>query len=138
MCCQGWLEGEAYGHRFFPGQPCRMLGKTGCSIYEQRPYSPCKTFECEWKIRNNIDDDLRPDRIGVIMVGRITEGHRYIRVIETDKPISEKVYKWADAYNKKWNTNIIVPVLGGIRVYSSNTGFKDSISKIYKVVEYFG
>jgi len=36
-----------------------------CNIYEQRPLS-CKKFECEWYSNAKLDENLRPDKCGVV------------------------------------------------------------------------
>lgn len=134
MCCQGWLTGEAYGHRFAPGRPCGWLNKSGCTIYENRPYSPCQTFECEWKRRSSIDPSLRPDLVGVIMISRMHGVHEYIRVIESRGSVPDRVHEWAQSYSNEQAVNIVVPVTGGMRVYSRNDDFRRDIAAVYTVV----
>ena len=48
-CCEGWLSGEALGHKFYPGKPCHFIaiGK-GCSVYAKRPQEPCVSYKCGW------------------------------------------------------------------------------------------
>lgn len=68
-CCDGWLEGEVRGHRMFPGQRCHFVADSGCTIYADRPHSPCRSFVCGWmQPASTLPDDWRPDRIGVIVV----------------------------------------------------------------------
>ncbi len=68
-CCDGWLEGEIRGHRMFPGQRCHFAGDGACTIYEERPQSPCRSFVCGWMQPGSpLPDDWRPDRVGVIVV----------------------------------------------------------------------
>ena len=68
-CCDGWLEGEVRGHRMFPGQRCHFVADAGCTIYAQRPQSPCRGFVCGWmQPESDLPDDWRPDRIGVIVI----------------------------------------------------------------------
>lgn len=37
----------------------------GCAIYSHRPQS-CRAFECAW-LKGDLDDAMRPDRIGVVV-----------------------------------------------------------------------
>ncbi|MEJ2385707.1 MAG: hypothetical protein P8Y54_15225 [Xanthomonadales bacterium] len=66
-CCQGWLSSKKLDMR--PGQACRHLAKSGCSIYPDRPEEPCVRFVCGWlQDAETYPDKLRPDRSGVIML----------------------------------------------------------------------
>jgi hypothetical protein len=67
-CCDGWLAGTVHGHVMEPGTPCHFVGAGGCTIYEQRPESPCRSFVCAWMAPGSpFPDELRPDRCGVII-----------------------------------------------------------------------
>ena len=46
-CCDGELILNIYGKRY-AGRPCQFNNGSGCTIYEDRPHNPCKTFECTW------------------------------------------------------------------------------------------
>jgi len=51
-----------------PYQPCRHLRgapSPGCGIYPDRP-EICRAWHCTWRLSAALDDDLRPDRCGVI------------------------------------------------------------------------
>ena len=133
MCCQGWLTGEAWGHRFSPGRPCGWVGRQGCTIYENRPWSPCQTFECEWKRRASIDADLRPDLAGVIMVSRIQGTHEYIRVVESRGPVPDRIHVWAQQYSDQYPVNIVVPAEDGVCVYSRDQQFRTDIGEVYRI-----
>jgi hypothetical protein len=68
-CCQGWAEGEIRGHRMFAGRHCHFLQQGACTIYDERPQSPCRNFVCGWLApASPFPDDFRPDRVGVIIV----------------------------------------------------------------------
>ena len=66
-CCQGWLEDKKLD--MYPGKPCAHHCDTGCSIYPDRPETPCRTFRCAW-LDNDVDypEDFRPDLSGVILM----------------------------------------------------------------------
>ena len=69
-CCDGWVEGDIRGHRMHAGQACHFLEAGACSIYAERPESPCRSFVCAWlQLGSALPDHFRPDRIGVIAVG---------------------------------------------------------------------
>jgi hypothetical protein len=53
----------------FAGQPCHFLSEGACTIYEERPQSPCRNFVCGWLAPGSpLPEEFRPDRIGVIVV----------------------------------------------------------------------
>jgi hypothetical protein len=67
-CCDGWMAGTIRGHEMRPGTPCHFVGAGGCTIYSERPHSPCRTFICAWMAPGSpFPDALRPDRCGVII-----------------------------------------------------------------------
>jgi len=55
------------------GVACQNLapggGPNACMIYEQRPKS-CATFRCAWLCDEGMPDKFRPDRCGIMLVGR--------------------------------------------------------------------
>jgi hypothetical protein len=52
-----------------PGQPCHFLCGGACSIYQERPQSPCRNFVCAWLAPGSaLPDTFRPDQVGVIVV----------------------------------------------------------------------
>jgi hypothetical protein len=68
-CCDGWMAGVIYGHEMKPGVRCHFVRDGGCSIYERRPQSPCKSFVCGWAAQDSpFPEEFRPDRLGVIIV----------------------------------------------------------------------
>jgi hypothetical protein len=67
-CCDGWMEGTIHGHEMKPGVRCHFVTEGGCSIYDERPESPCRTFTCGWAVKDSpFPDEFKPDRIGVII-----------------------------------------------------------------------
>jgi hypothetical protein len=68
-CCDGWVAGTIRGHEMKPGVPCHFVRAGGCSIYEERPVSPCRNFVCGWLAPDSpFPEDFRPDRLGVIVI----------------------------------------------------------------------
>lgn len=47
------------------GEPCPHLIQIGCAIYDERP-AVCRRFQCGWIQADNLPDELRPDRCGVL------------------------------------------------------------------------
>ena len=68
-CCDGWMAGSIRGHAMQPGTPCHFVRAEGCSIYAERPESPCRSFVCAWVVPDSpFSEAFRPDRLGVIIV----------------------------------------------------------------------
>jgi hypothetical protein len=52
-----------------PGQHCHFLREGACTIYDQRPQSPCRNFVCGWlQPGSPLPEEFRPDKAGVIVV----------------------------------------------------------------------
>ncbi len=53
----------------FAGQHCHFLTAGACTIYAERPQSPCRNFVCGWLMPGSpFPEAFRPDRVGVIIV----------------------------------------------------------------------
>ncbi len=109
-CCEGWAEGEVRGHRMHPGQPCHFLAMDGsestgtggvgvCSIYDERPQSPCRNFVCGWLAPGSpFPDAFRPDRSGVIIVTmRWRDGPCYV-LLPAGNDASAEMLDWMKAH----------------------------------------
>jgi uncharacterized cysteine cluster protein YcgN (CxxCxxCC family) len=93
-CCEGWLWGKAYDHDFWPGRPCHFMNKEGCSIYNNRPETPCKSFKCEWLINDKLPEWFKPNIINAIIYKRIENGKEYIEITEAGSKLDAKVLSW--------------------------------------------
>ena len=94
-CCDGWLWGEAHGHKFYKGRPCHFIGPKGCTIYDSRPESPCRTFRCEWLINEDIPAWMKPDKINAIIVRRTRDDNReYFEINEAGATLDVRVLSW--------------------------------------------
>jgi hypothetical protein len=68
-CCDGWMVGTIRGHEMKPGTPCHFVRDGGCTIYDERPQSPCRNFTCAWMLPNSpFPESFRPEQLGVIIV----------------------------------------------------------------------
>ena len=124
-CCEGWLWGSAHGHNFYPGRPCHFMGKSGCSIYENRPEDPCKTFKCMWLLNDSVPEWLKPNLSKVIIVERNNdECGYYIEVFETGQKIDSTVLSWIFGYYLNTKINISVQISGGWINYGSKEFLK--------------
>lgn len=44
---------------------CTFVCEQGCSVYETRPQT-CRNWSCDWKNGLIAEEELRPDRLGII------------------------------------------------------------------------
>ena len=121
-CCEGWLTGAAHGHSFYPGKPCHFLTLGGCSIYNDRPENPCKTFDCAWKLDQEFifPEWMKPSMSGVVMKFETwAEDQHYLEVYEMGKKIDAVVLNWLIMKSLQDNKNIGIQIDGGWYYYGS-------------------
>jgi hypothetical protein len=106
-CCEGWLEGEALGHKFYPGKPCHYvtIGK-GCNSYALRPKEPCVIYKCGWIGNIDLPDWLKPNQSNVIVNYATIEDVTFIRLIETGQTLSSKALTWVLKYALSHQINL--------------------------------
>lgn len=92
-CCEGWLSGEAYGHKFWPGRKCDFCLSRGCEIYEKRPQEPCVSYRCAW-LRGDTPAWLKPSECGAILTWRTIGKHDYLDVVEAGRRLDPVILSW--------------------------------------------
>lgn len=129
-CCEGWLFGEALGHKFYKGKPCHFvaIGK-GCTIYEKRPKDPCVSYKCGWLTNLDIPEWLKPETSNVIIDTREIEGHSYIKLAEAGSIVSARVLNWFIQYVIKNNINAVWELEGGLN-WVGSPEFNEIMSKL--------
>ena len=93
-CCEGWLWGDAHGHKFWPGRPCHFSSSKGCSIYHNRPDVPCKSFECEWLKNDNIPEWMKPDISNVVITKSIENDREFLQFMEVGARLDPRILSW--------------------------------------------
>lgn len=120
-CC-GWLSGEVFGHKFWPGRKCHYVTDNGCSIYEQRPENPCKAFKCMWLGTANfpLENDtipmwVKPNESNVILIWRENKNPdlSFMQVLEAGAPITADTLSWAIQYALNNKLNLFYQVNSG-------------------------
>jgi len=103
-CCDGQLISKSYGNEFGQGQKCIFLVKKKCTIYETRP-QVCRNYQCAWT-QYLLDEDMRPDKCGLMVSVEINNNVQYLKAIEIWKNVPfesyEKLEKCANKLNTKW------------------------------------
>jgi hypothetical protein len=71
------------------GVPCKFLCDKGCGIYGSRP-AACRNFRCAW-LNGELSEDMRPDKVGVI-IERLPTGKTVLAdSAEPDTPIPKEM-----------------------------------------------
>ncbi|MDQ6679525.1 MAG: hypothetical protein M3Y67_00990, partial [Pseudomonadota bacterium] len=98
-CCEGWAEGEIRGHRMFPGQHCHFLESGRCTIYAERPQSPCRNFVCGWlQAESPFPESFKPDRSGVIIVPMRWRSHPAYVLLSAGNDPGDEMLDWMRAF----------------------------------------
>ena len=91
-CCEGYISGGAHGIKFGNGVPCEFLAwGHGCTIYEDRPLSPCKKFKCLWLRDPEIPENLKPN-ISQVMAMR--KGQNFIVLVNVGPNPDQEAINW--------------------------------------------
>ena len=98
-CCEGWAAGTIRGHAMHPGLHCHFLNDKKCTIYSERPVSPCRNFVCGWLADESpFPEEFRPDKIGVIMI-RIRWRNQPAHVLlSAGRDPDAALIKWMEAF----------------------------------------
>jgi hypothetical protein len=94
-CCEGYLYGEVNGKKFFRGRPCFYLNKA-CTIYEDRPEYPCRSYYCAWVESDEFPQWMKPELVNVIITRKKTKksGIEFYHVVEAGAIMPSKVLSW--------------------------------------------
>jgi len=107
-CCEGWLKGNINGRKMYPGKPCHFIeiGK-GCGIYPKRPEDPCKTFKCGWLDIEDMPEEFKPEKSGVIMHYKNLGELKYWTLLKAPNNPTVELLSWAVIYARSRNENIV-------------------------------
>lgn len=98
-CCEGFLSGKALGYDFFVGKPCHFVDiNKGCSVYKQRPISPCKSYKCFWLSNTDMPQWMKPSFVNAIVDMRNVDGIEYMAINEAGSRLDSRVLSWAIEY----------------------------------------
>lgn len=128
-CCDGTVNGEIYGHKMFPGTPCHFIALgSGCTIYEDRPETPCKNFRCRWLDDESIPEWMKPNISSVIIIEKEISGIPYIQMVSDIHPPSVEVLSWFFTWGKSRYVNIYWTI-GSAYYYLGSEEFCEAVSK---------
>ena len=114
-CCEGHLHGEANGYAFWKSRKCHFLNKCGCSIYEDRPVDPCKSYRCMCLAddKQAIPEWMKPDEVNAILTHRTNGNIEHIELLEAGETLRSEVLSWAILYALNNNLNLKYQINGG-------------------------
>jgi len=111
-CCKGWLHGSAMSHNFYPGKPCYFLQKT-CSIYENRPIDPCKSYKCHWLNTDDLPMWMRPDLSNALVTLRVFNNIEFYEILECGQKMDSSVLSWFIVWALNNGKNLKYQIDGG-------------------------
>jgi hypothetical protein len=83
----------------FPGQHCHFLTDGACTIYEERPQSPCRNFVCGYLAPGSpFPEAFRPDKTGVIIVPMRWQGRPAYVLLSAGNDPSAEMLAWVQAH----------------------------------------
>lgn len=105
-CCEGWLAGDIRGYKMYPGKNCHFLElNVGCKEYDNRPQEPCRDFECEWLINQDVPLSLKPSIVGSMFVTKYVNSIKYLLLVEAGNKMDSEVLSWGLSYCLANNLN---------------------------------
>lgn len=126
-CCEGWLQGEAYGNKFYPGKVCPFVAlHKGCTIYETRPYK-CADFECVWLAEDILPEHFHPYLSKIIVVRRKwgeNQEKDYLQIKECGTKINEDLLNWFLNYHKETGMSLDIEI-DRVNHYYGSTDFEN-------------
>lgn len=127
-CSDGWFSGVAYGHKFgFENGvriPCFFVQEgVGCTIYEDRPITPCQTYKCEWLINPDVPEEFKPNKVDVIVSKK---GRSYFVATDAGDNPQDKVKLWWIEYVKSKKFNLSYKKDGEI-MFEGNERLRDTL-----------
>jgi hypothetical protein len=136
-CCEGWLYAEILGQELVPGSPCRFVEtNVGCTIYEeeQRPKNPCDTYQCFWKLSNDVPEKFSPRTQNVILSKQSIEGIEYLAATYAGSHLSSEMFSWFISYGVQNQLNLQWTVEGRPH-HVGSIDFITAMTRIYPEAE---
>ena len=112
-CCSGTLsatieiQSRSTVHEMKPGTPCVFvqIGK-GCSVYDERPEEPCKTFRCQYLVDEMVPEEMKPSRSNIILtIEEVLPNVEYIIAHEAGGSLEGDNLKWVSSLYDNYAVN---------------------------------
>jgi len=105
FCCDGFLEGVAYGNIFKKDHPCIYLNNKKCSIYPYRPES-CQNYYCAWR-QGIFSDNLYPPSAGFIVSVENLREKQFLKIIYVTDTINNVNIEEVENFCRNNNTHFV-------------------------------
>lgn len=128
-CCQGWLQGDAFGCSFGLGKPCVFL-LGGCTVYEFRP-KVCQNFFCAWA-QEILPIPMRPDKFKVLVSVERWSGGQYLRCIGMGVEISEDAKTEIMRFCEANSAPVVFDFQGDVKIVGPDVFIEEFFSKSMK------
>jgi len=128
------LSGIVLGQEISPNG-CRFVDSgVGCTIYNDRPERPCKTYQCFWRSNEDVPENLKPSITGMIITEINPLGVNELNIVPAGGH-SEELIDWFIEYTQTNNINATA-VKNGEQVFSGTPEYiakrKDEDRKNYE------
>jgi len=101
-----------------PGIPCHFRGAGCCTIYDERPANPCRSFFCAWRLEGNpFPEFFRPDRLGVIIVARQWRDRLGYELISAGRDPDENLLNWMREFSTASGSPFLYSIDGYYRAF---------------------
>lgn len=125
VCCQGYLEGTAYGMKFglTPNgpKPCGFLQKV-CTVYSARP-SMCSNYYCAWS-QGLFPEWMKPNKSKVLVSVQTWSKGQYLLATVIDKEFDQRAIEELTNFTDQ-NSAPLVLVVGNQVSIKGGDDFKE-------------
>ena len=131
-CCEGWLEATVLGQEIRQGSPCKFIVDNKCSIYQERPTDPCRTYRCEWLKTETFPEWFQPSLANIIITKRVPEDTTltYYEVAECGTKIDSTVLNWLILWAVREQVNLIYSVGGENHCLGNERFYNEIVSRM--------
>jgi hypothetical protein len=84
MCCKVLVIDHFKKDAGVLCEHCTLKG--GCKVYETRP-DVCRDYECDWMMERSLGPQLRPDKVGTILM-EDADSDEYQAVVDPSTPMA--------------------------------------------------
>ncbi len=121
-----------------PGVRCHFVKDGGCTIYERRPDSPCRQFECGWVDPDSpFPDSFKPTLLGVIIVKTTWRGQPAYRLAHGGRDLDASSLEWMMNFSRQTNRPFFYEQAGETLGYGPAAFLEDMQFKIARGIPLF-
>lgn len=124
-CCQGWVQGDAYGCKFGKGKQCLFL-LDKCSIYHFRPQT-CQKFYCGWA-QELVPEWMRPDQCKVLISIENWSGGQFLRCMEMGQKMSDDALLEITKFCQQNNAPYMLQYEGEWKIYGPEPFIQEMVN----------